>query len=187
VTTEKLEKAYASTKRVLGNVTKEDMTASTPCKSWDVRELVNHIVGTPFYFAAAVESGVGATDDPEPDFADADFTASFEEGTRLVTLAFHADGAMERIVKLPFGELPAEMVMNIAAVDSFVHGWDLARATGQSTDLDPALAEEFLGIARVSIPDAFRGDEPAPFGPPVDAPASATAADRLAAFLGRTP
>ena len=35
------------------------------------------------------------------------------------------------------------------------------------------------------IPDQFRGDEPMPFGPKVDPPAGATAADRLAAFMGR--
>jgi hypothetical protein len=35
------------------------------------------------------------------------------------------------------------------------------------------------------IPDQFRGDEPMPFGPKVEPPAGATAADRLAAFMGR--
>jgi uncharacterized protein (TIGR03086 family) len=187
VTTEKLERAYASTRGVLDNVTKEDLAAATPCKSWTVRELVNHVVATPFYFAAAVEAGVGTSGDPETDYADADFNASFAEGTRLATAAFNADGAMDKTVKLPFGELPAAMVMNIAGLDSFAHCWDLAKATGQSTDLDPALAAEFLAIAKTTIQDSFRGDEPAPFGPAVDVPASAFAADQLAGFLGRTP
>jgi uncharacterized protein (TIGR03086 family) len=187
MTTEQLGKAYASTKRVLGNVTKEDLASSTPCRSWNVHELVNHVVATPFYFAGAVATGVGSTDDPGTDFAGSDFNASFEEGTRLATEAFSADGAMERMVKLPFAEMPASMVVNLASMDSFVHGWDLAKATGQPTDLDPALAEALLVIAKESIPDRFRGDEPAPFGPPVDVPSSAPAADRLAGYLGRTP
>lgn len=186
MSTERLEKAYASTMRVLGNVTKEELAAATPCRSWDVRSLINHTVGTPFFFAVAAETGVGPTDEPETDFADADFNASFSEGTQLATKAFGAI-ADDKVIKLPFGELPAAAVVNIAAVDSFVHGWDLAKATGQSTDLDPALAVELLGIAKVSIPDQFRGSEPAPFGPIVDVPASAPAADQLAGFLGRTP
>jgi uncharacterized protein (TIGR03086 family) len=66
------------------------------------------------------------------------------------------------------------------------HGWDVAKATGQSTDLDPELAAELLEGARLAIPDAFRGpDTQAPFGPEQPVPANATNADKLAAFLGR--
>jgi uncharacterized protein (TIGR03086 family) len=72
----------------------------------------------------------------------------------------------------------------IAASDAFTHGWDLARALGQSTDLDPELAAQLLGASM--IPDEFRGpDGQAPFGPKVDVPESAPAADRLAGVLGR--
>ena len=70
---------------------------------------------------------------------------------------------------------------------TFTHGWDLAKATGQSTDLDPALAEQILEVAAMIVPDQFRGPEPMPFGPAVEPPAGAPVADRLAAFFGRTP
>jgi len=187
MTTERLEKAYASTTRVLANVSKEDLAAATPCKSWPVRELVNHVVATPFYFAEAVKTGVGPSDDPDTAFADADFNSSFEEGTRLAVSAFNAQGAMDKTVKLPFGEMPGAQVMSIAALDCFVHGWDVAKATGQPTDLDPAFATEMLAFAKANVPDAIRGDEPAPFGPVVDVATTAPAADQLAGFLGRTP
>jgi len=49
------------------------------------------------------------------------------------------------------------------------------------------LAAQILEGAQQSIPDQFRGDEPMPFGPKVEAPAGATNADKLAAFLGRQP
>jgi uncharacterized protein (TIGR03086 family) len=102
--------------------------------------------------------------------------------------AFEADGAMERMMKLPFGEMPGSAFVNIATGDAFTHGWDLAKATGQSTDLDPALAAELLAIVRVALPESFRGPEgQAPFGPVVEAPAGAPAADQLAAFMGRQP
>lgn len=77
------------------------------------------------------------------------------------------------------------MFLFLASVDTFTHAWDLARATGQSSDLDPELAEQLLAGAKASIPDSVRGAEPMPFGPEQTAPANATAADRLAAFLGR--
>jgi hypothetical protein len=67
------------------------------------------------------------------------------------------------------------------------HGWDLARAIGHHTDLDPELADELLVQARVEILDAYRGPEgEAIFGPIVAAPPGACPADRLAAFLGRS-
>ena len=94
---------------------------------------------------------------------------------------------MEKTIKLPFGEFPGAAFCALATTDTFTHGWDLAKATGQSTDLAPALAAELLVGARASIPDQFRGpDGVAPFGAQVEPPASATEADKLAAFLGRS-
>jgi uncharacterized protein (TIGR03086 family) len=90
------------------------------------------------------------------------------------------------MVRLPFGEFPGTVVRDMAALDQFAHGWDLARAIGCPTDLDPGLADRLLAHARVAITDAFRGpDGQAPFGPAALAPAGAGPADRLAAFLGR--
>jgi uncharacterized protein (TIGR03086 family) len=74
----------------------------------------------------------------------------------------------------------------MAAVEQFTHGWDLARAIGYPADLDPGLATELLGQARLAVTDAFRGrDGQALFAPAVEAPAGAGPADQLAAFLGR--
>jgi hypothetical protein len=52
--------------------------------------------------------------------------------------AFGADGALERMVLLAFGEFPGTVLLGLAATEQFTHGWDLARAIGQPTDLDPA-------------------------------------------------
>jgi uncharacterized protein (TIGR03086 family) len=69
-------------------------------------------------------------------------------------------------------------------IEMLVHGWDLARATGQSTDLLPDVATALLPSVR-----AIYGDLPrtpgGSFAAQVDTPAAATPADQLAAFLGR--
>ena len=84
------------------------------------------------------------------------------------------------------GMLPGSIFVMIAATDTFAHGWDLANALGISTDLDPAVAGQLLSLSM--LPDEFRGpDGQAPFGPKVDVPDSACAADRLAGYLGRHP
>ena len=101
--------------------------------------------------------------------------------------AFQAEGAMDRRVRLPFSELPGSQFLYLAATDTFVHGWDLAMATGQPTDLAPELAAQLLDGARKAIHDSMRGpDGAAPFGPEQKAPQGAGNADQLAAFLGRT-
>lgn len=101
---------------------------------------------------------------------------------------FSAPGAMDTIMAMPFGGMPGSVCVWIAADDIFTHGWDLAKATGQPTDLDPGLAERLLARIGPLLPDTLRGPEgQAPFGPKVEVADSAPAADRLAAFEGRQP
>lgn len=180
---EVLRQAFASTSAVMANVTAGEMDKPTPCASWNVRDLIDHLVGGATYFAVTAESGVAPTATAEP--FDGDFKVGYDQGAARAVEAFSADGAMDKTMKLPYGDLPGSVFVFIAAIDTFTHGWDLARATGQSTDLDPALAEQLLKAAAI-IPDEMRGpDRQAPFGPKVEAPGSATAADALAGFMGR--
>ena len=186
MTTETLERAFGVAKKVLSGVRSDQLGSPTPCASWDVSALINHLVGGSFFFAAATEAGEAPSGADSTDFASGDFAASYEDGSKQAVAAFGAPGAQERIIKLPFGEFPGAAFMGIATLDTFTHAWDLAKATGQPTDLDPELATQLLEAAKASISDGFRGAEPMPFGPQQDAGAKASAADRVAAFLGRT-
>lgn len=180
---DKLARAFASTRAVLENVKADQLDDQTPCSEWKVRELLNHIIGGAHWFGLSTEAGTAA-DLGDRDWTDGDLVATFDEGARRAVAAFDAPGAQEKLVKLPFGEFPGAAFMGLATTDTFTHGWDLARATGQSTDLDPELAQELLDAASATIPDHFRG-EGMPFGPKVIPPDGAPAADKLAAFLGR--
>ena len=182
-----LEKAFASTAGVLANVSPDQFDLPTPCVSWKVRDLLDHIVGGTTFFAVTAETGVS----PEiggdrPDLTAGDFKADFKSGAARAVKAFSAEGAMDKPMKLPYGELPGSVFMVIAATDTFTHGWDMATATGQSTDLDPTTAAQILEAVSAFLPDALRGaDGEMPFGPRVEAPDTASAADKLAAFMGR--
>jgi uncharacterized protein (TIGR03086 family) len=181
------EQAASVTKALLANVKADQLDDPTPCASWQVRDLVNHLVGGSYFFAAAAKGeSFGDGGDAPPDFASGDFRAAYDEGSAQAIAAFSEPGAMERTVKVPFGEFPGAAWLGLASTDTFAHAWDLAKATGQDTDLAPELAEQLLAGARQSIPDDIRGDEPMPFAPEKDCPDGASAADRLAAFLGRT-
>jgi uncharacterized protein (TIGR03086 family) len=184
MSTKPLEQAVASTRTVLKGVSKEQLGGATPCAAWKVSDLINHIVGGQYFF----ESGV--TGEPpaggETDFSATDFVSAFDEGAERCLRAFQADGVMEKMLTLPFAQMPGSAFVGLAATDTFTHGWDLARATGQSTDLAPELAAQLLAGAKQSIPAAFRSPEGNPFGPEQSAPPTAGPADQLAAFLGRT-
>jgi uncharacterized protein (TIGR03086 family) len=179
-----LNRAFQSTLGILAKVQPDHLDAPTPCASWDVRALVNHFVGTARWWAVTI-AGEGETTDA--DYAVADFVAAYEEIIQMATAAFDADGALEKTVRLPFGEFPGAALLGLATMEQFIHGWDLARALGHHTDLDPELAADLLSQARLAITDAYRGpDGQALFGPALEAPAGASPADQLAAFLGRS-
>lgn len=189
MTTENLEHAFALARGVLANVTPDQYDNSTPCASWDVRRLISHYVGASHWFAECVNNGAAPEDDTSEstDYTEGDLLGAYDAGIAASVAAFGAPGAQDKIIKLPFGELPGAIFMGIATNDVFTHAWDLARATGQSTDLDPAFATQMTEGARLFVQDAFRGPDGsgAPFGPEQPAPEGASAADRHAAFLGR--
>ncbi len=179
-----LQAAIASTRAVVAATTKDQLGASTPCASWKVSDLVNHIVGAQYFFTSALQGKPPSGD--APDFSAGDFLAAFDEASAACLAAFSADGAMTGMVKTPFAEMPGAAWAGLAATDCFTHGWDLAKATGQSTDLAPELAAGLLVGARQAIQPGFRGEDgKAPFTAELQAPDGASNADKLAAFLGR--
>ncbi len=186
-----LSRALQSTLAVLTQVQPGQLDAPTPCASWDVRTLISHVTGSARWWAGTVAvtgAGADAVDPAEADYVAGDYAAAYAQSSQIALAAFGADGVLDRTVRLPFGEFPGAVVLGMAATEQFTHGWDLARATGQPTDLDPELAAELLGQARLVITDAYRGpDGEALFGPARTAPAGASPADQLAAFLGRRP
>src|SRR5688500_7773686 len=187
--TENLERAHRTAREVLANVKPEHYDRTTPCESWDVRRLLSHLIGGSQWFADSVNAGVAPDIQAAEatDFTHGDLLASFDEASGAAVAAFAAPGAQEKVVKLPFGELPGAIFMSIATNDVFTHSWDLARATGQSTDLDPELATQLHEGARLMIGDDFRGPEGsgAFFRPEQTAPEGASPADVHAAFMGR--
>ena len=127
VTDSPLNQALRSTLAIMTKVGPDDLRAATPCASWDVRALVNHFVGSARWWAAVIAGQDAAAD---ADYAAGDLVAAYEESIRLAAAAFAAEGALERTVRLPFGEFPGAVLRDLAATEQFVHGWDLARAIG---------------------------------------------------------
>jgi uncharacterized protein (TIGR03086 family) len=84
------------------------------------------------------------------------------------------------------GEAPLGGRASHQITELTVHGWDLARATGQTGELDTHLAEHALGWSRPMLRPEFLGPGNA-FGLEVPVHGAAPAHDRLVGWFGRDP
>ena len=163
---------------VLANVSSDQLDAPTPCTEWTIHDLIEHVLFGNEH--VGIWSGCNEEAPARPDN-----TAAAHRATALAAQEIFAgpDG-MSMIFKLPFGEIPGQMFIGMRTSDVLTHAWDLAAATGQSTDLDPELAAEQLVAVRASVGPQFRGPG-MPFGKEQPCSSERAPADQLAAFLGR--
>ena len=177
------------TKRVVAGIEPDQLDNPSPCEGWTVRDVLNHITGGATMFGLCVRDG-SVPDEKlgelmAGDNLGDDYKGSFLKAVDEAQACFALPGAMEKMVKLPFGEMPAGAALNIAIFDVMTHAWDLAKASGQSTELDPELLGIALGIAQQMVTADMRA--PGVFGPEVAVPDDAPLQDRLAGFVGRMP
>jgi uncharacterized protein (TIGR03086 family) len=173
------DRGLDSTAAVVSRVRPDQLGLPTPCAAWDVRALLGHLVEANRMFTAT--AGVEPVDVPDDDPLKA-----YEISTEEVRRAWHRPGLVDEEVDLPFGSFPGWVAVRMHFVDHFVHGWDLAVATGQEAVLDPGLAEVAFAEMSEALVDAPRGPR-FPFGPVVEWPADAPVHERLVALLGRRP
>lgn len=181
-----LERALDQTVEIIAGVRPEQSSLPTPCSGWDVQALVLHVVGQSmrnFTAAARGENpdwGAPAEDPRE------DWSASFRNRAQeLLDTWRQAD--LDQPVPMPDGsQVPLRTRIDQQITELAVHGWDLARATGQDMELDSVLAEHGLAWARRMLRPEFRGSDKA-FGLEVPVDDAAPAYERLAGWFGRDP
>lgn len=134
-------RASAGFAALVHQIEPSDWTRPTPCAGWDVRELVNHIVGENLWTAPLMS---GRTIEEVGDAYDGDVLGgdplgAWDDAAASARDAADAPGAVDRTVQLSFGAAPAaEYLMQLFA-DHLIHGWDLAQAIGADAQLDPTL------------------------------------------------
>ena len=166
--------------RVLRGIPRHRMTNFTPCPEWNVRELIHHMIDVNDLFGDTV---AGRTHCDTQHVDDAFLTAAFAHSVERTAVAFISDHVVEPCFFTPFGSLSIAATVQHCTNDMLVHAWDLARATGQSTDLAPDVADECLRVLHTLHYLVPR--DTGVYGPERAAPLDACPADRLAAFLGR--
>lgn len=111
--------------------------------------------------------------------------AAYQAASARATAAWADDASLDAKVTVPWGTMPGRAALSGYVQEVVTHGWDLASATGQQTELDPELATWVLALARRILPPEPRGVAGIPFGPVVPVPDDAGVYARLAGWLGR--
>ncbi|MCC6177599.1 MAG: TIGR03086 family protein [Chloroflexi bacterium] len=171
----------------------DDLARPTPCEAWDVRALVNHMIGVVSHFGNAFDGAPsptasqmrGAPTDSE-DLAGSDPASAYGRAVDRLMSGLTAPGALEKSVQMPFGALPAGQAAGIILADQLLHTWDLGKALGRPHAIDAGLAADVLQMMEGLLQPGFRGPG-RPFGEIVECPADASIQDRLVAFAGRRP
>lgn len=175
--------AAQETARVAAGVTPEQLTGATPCPDYDTRTLVNHLVA---YTGIGME--LRARREPHPaDLGERDFTADprwaavYAEQLDRSVAAWGEPAAWE-------GEatagMPAEAMAGMLFLELVLHGWDLAKATGQDYRVDDETAKLLLAVVQEQ---AAMYREYGGFAAPVELPADADDLELAVALSGRTP
>lgn len=176
---DQLHHATDWTAKTVAGVVPGQLAAPTPCAEWNVRALLDHLIGGTWMFAAAI--GGPAGDDPAAPDAE-----RFRAGADALLTTLREPGALDRTAQLPIGPVPGAAMVGVAMLDVVVHGWDIARATGQDTAVPGPLAETVLGFATETVGPDMRGPD-GYFAEAVTVADRASSIDRLVAFLGRQP
>jgi uncharacterized protein (TIGR03086 family) len=175
-----LAPAAAQIARLADGVTERQFGDPTPCPDWPVAVLLDHLVTLTDAFTD------GARKKPREDAPApvADLPAGWRDllRSRLHGLveAWRDPAAWQGEATVGGVTLPAGTTAAVVTDELVVHGWDLARATGQPYEPDPVLVRAALGFAE-QVADLAGS----PFGPSLAVPADAPAFDRLLAHSGR--
>jgi uncharacterized protein (TIGR03086 family) len=158
----------------------------TPCKDWEVRSLVNHLVAEQLWVPPLLAGKrIGDLGDgfAAGDVLGSDPVAAWDAAAAAARAAFAEAGALERTVHLSYADRPAEEYAREMIFDLVVHSWDLARGISVDDTVDPDLVEAVYGQIEPDTDLTASGL----FEQPVPVPADADEQTRLIAFTGRTP
>lgn len=170
--------------RIVAALPDEALELPTPCAEYTVAALLDHLDGTVAAFHAA------AVKDPLPGGPSGD-AAHLQPGWRsritegLDALADVWDDPEAWTGRTAAGgvELPGEVAGVVALDELVIHGWDLAKATGQPADYDgPGLD----AVCALVTEFRSRGFERL-FGPEVSVPSDAELFERILGITGRDP
>ncbi|TXS39058.1 TIGR03086 family metal-binding protein [Streptomyces sp. OR43] len=164
------------------------LSGPTPCPDVTVGAMLAHVEGLAVAFRDAARKELGATTDTAPSVEsgvlDGGWRSALPAALDEMVAAWRSSDAWQGMTRAGSVDLPGEVAGMVALNELVLHGWDLARSTGQPYGAEEAHLRNTLALL------ADVGDNPpagSPFGPPVPVPDDAPLLDRAVARSGRRP
>lgn len=175
--------AAAELRRVAENVGDDQLECSTPCTEWTVRDLVEHVCGLTKAFTIA------ARHEKAPEALNGEglprrWRDQLDHDLETLVAAWREPSAWDGEAEAGGVRMPAAELAAVALDELVLHGWDLARATGQNFAATTTDVEICTGFAAAMSTPESRGGL---FGPLVDTAPDASPLDTLLGFAGRDP
>jgi uncharacterized protein (TIGR03086 family) len=175
--------------RLAAGVTDAQLDGVTPCPKYAVRNLLGHLTGLAVAFRDAGRKDLGPTTDTSPTAAVPDIEPGWREALPKaldeLADAWRDPAAWTGMTRAGGVDLPGAVAAAVAADELVVHGWDLARATGQEYTPDTAALQASYGFLSAAAEDPTRGG--GIFGPVVRVPDDEPLLDRVIGLSGRDP
>jgi uncharacterized protein (TIGR03086 family) len=180
-----LEPAARRVAALIDGIPDSALGAPTPADI-PVAGLLDHFMGLTEAFRAAArkEPDPGAPPEASAEHLDPRWRTVLPARLDALVAAWRDPAAVQGTASAGGVEMPAPDILIVALDELVLHGWDLARATGQPYEPDPADVTAILGFV-----ESFGSPEGTPglFGPAVPVPDDAPAFDRALGLSGRDP
>ena len=175
-----LDPATREMSRLVSGVSDDQLGGPTPCPDWTVADLLAHI----HQFATVFTQNAGKEPVRPPDGLVDDWRRAIPQQLAGLAKAWREESAWQGRVAAGGVEMDAADNAVVAIEELTVHGWDLARATGQTAQVPQASLDQ---VDRFLELFGGQPEGEGPFGPTASAPEGADRLARTVAQTGRDP
>jgi uncharacterized protein (TIGR03086 family) len=142
-----LTRTFATTHAVIDGLQPAQLDLPTPCGEYDVRRLLEHLIGWQSVFAACALDAELPLADGSPTYV-----LTGEPGSELrsasTALTANLDVRAQETITLPYrGTVPVTDLVDELVAETVIHTWDLAAGLGRSVEFDPAL----IAVAQIGL------------------------------------
>jgi uncharacterized protein (TIGR03086 family) len=145
-----LERALRVMRDVVAELAPDDGDLPTPCAEYDVRRLLEHVIGWQRVFAACAAGEEPPLHDGSPTYrASADLAGDL--GRASATLVSCLRNRRDRAITLPYrGDTSVDLLVDELLAETVIHAWDLATGLGRTVEFDDdTVAAAHVGLSKL--------------------------------------